>query len=457
LRKPYHCANRECAANLAGCPDAANFDASLALKRRLLSSSSTGAATGSSGPVAPTICYSNCYAEIKTTAGAYTIDPTQANNLVVAVDVSRATVMQMNVPGGSLVKYDNSNLTASLRVILHSVGDSRLRDTVDKVTLSRRGTYGTYLPYSAALLSPAFECSVDAFIIQPFPVPIGVTSSIDMTRQPLYADICLAWIFYIQSVNFAAWKCVDRTDDTRVAHPVRTAALNRTDAYNVVTGNVPVCGVESNIRTGTIYGFIHAPARAISLGGAAEDTFWADNIIWIVLGFCAFGAVLTGVIYCAKRLHRYRKKYKSETKAVERMEEEVNNMEQFGGQSGSKDEQLEMMSNPLVVQAQQLQARLDSKNAEVLAEEKKERTARSEARQDHISALQSDRDKMAEELEKLKAELALSQPAGRPAAAVAVPVAGTGAAVRTGAPKREPARAQFDVAPRGGPRKKEVE
>jgi len=350
---------------------------------------------------------------------------------------------------------DNSNITEPFRLYIHAVADSRMRDTVDKVTLSRRSSFGTYLPYSAALLSPAFECSVDAFMIQPFPVAMSVQSSIDMTRQPYYRDICLAWVFYITSVNFAAWKCVDRTDDARVAHPVRTTSFNRTEPYNVVTGTFVTCAVQSDIRTGTIYGFIHAPARAVALGGAEEDTFWADNIIWIVLGFCGFGAVLAGVVYAAKRLHRYRTKYKTETAAVGKMTEEVDNMEQFGGQAGTKDETLEMMSNPMVVQMQQMQARLDAKNKEVLAEEKQRREDESEARQEHIGALQQDRDKLQEELERLKAELALSQPAGRPAAAVAVPVAGTGAAARTATPAKraEPARAQFDTG-RPGTRKK---
>jgi len=266
---------------------------------------------------------------------------------------------------------------------------------------------------------------------------------------------CLAWIFYISSVNFAAWKYVDRDDLVRANHPVRSSALNRTEAINVVSGTLYACSVQSNIRTGTIYGFIHAPARAVSLGAAAEDTFWADNIIWIVLGFCGLGALLAGVFYCGKRLHRYRMKYKSEAAQVGKMTEEVDNMEQFGGQSGTKDEQLEMMSNPMVVQMQQMQARLDSKNAEVLKEEAKTREEQSEVRQEHIANLQTDRDKLAEELERLKAELALSQPSGRPVAAVAVPVSGTGA-VRAGVPAKraEPVRAQFDTGRPAARRKK---
>jgi len=308
------------------------------------------------------------------------------------------------------------------------------------------------------LLSPAFECAVDSYIIQPFRVPVTVTASIAMTRFPMYRDVCLAWTYYILSVNFAAWKCVDRTDDARENNPVRTFQSNRTDSYNVVSGTLYRCDVMSETRTGTLYGFLHQPARAVSLGAAAVDTFWADNIIWIVLGFCGFGAVLALVIYAGKRLHRYRNKYKTEAAAVNKMQEEVDNMEQFGGQAGTKDEQLEMMSNPMVVQMQQMQARLDRKNAEVMAEEEKTRVQESEVRQEHIQNLQTDRDKLESELAELKKQLALSQPTGRPAAAVAVavPTSGGGSS-RPATTKAEPVRAQFDTGRPAGRKKKDVD
>jgi len=267
-------------------------------------------------------------------------------------------------------------------------------------------------------------------------------------------------------LNFAAWKCVDRTDITRSLDPVRSAQMNATQPANVVSGIFTRCDVQAasdmtglwlyGSNTGTIYGFVHQPARAISLAGPAVDTFWADNLIWIVLGFCGFGAILAAIVYASKRLHRYRKKYHEESKQVEKMQEEVDNMEQFGGQAGTKDETLEMMSNPMVVQMQQMQARLDRKNAEVMAEERKERQDASEVRQEHISALQTDADKLREELEELKKQLALSQPSGRPAVAVAVAVPSSGGAHPHRAPppaRSESTRQQFDSG-RPGPRKK---
>jgi hypothetical protein len=340
------------------------------------------------------------------------------NNVVITVDAGRAVATSLLIAGGSLVKINAANATNPIQIFIHPVGDSRMRDTIAKVTLSRRNVFGTYLTYPAALLSPAFECYTDNTIISPYRVPIGVSATIDMNRYPMYQDVCLAFIYYIPSVNFAAWKCIDRTDDARVADPVRTAAGNSTDPASTVTGILNSCNNQSLIglrdstlpTTGIIYGFVLQPARAVDLNGEAIDTFWADNIVYIVLGICGFGAITMGVVYFGKRLHRYRTKYHQERKDVEKMGEEVNNMEQFGGQAGNKDEQLEMMANPMVVQAQQLQARLDSKNEEVMAEEAVFQEKASEARQEHIQALQTDRNALEAELEALKQQLELQNP-----------------------------------------------
>jgi len=189
---------------------------------------------------------------------------------------------------------------------------------------------------------------------------------------------------------------------------VRTEATNNTEPAYVVKGNIVQCG------SGTIYAFVHVPAREVKPPEPAAVRFWADNLIWIVLGFCAVGAIFAAIFYVFKRLHRYRKKYKETDKEVNKMQEEVDEMEQFGGAAGNKDEALEMMSNPMVIQMQDMQAQLDRKNKEVLAEEEQNKAAESHARQEHIGKLQTDRDDLAAELERLKAEL---QAAEVPAAA----------------------------------------
>ena len=123
-----------------------------------------------------------------------------------------------------------------------------------------------------------------------------------------------------------------------------------------------------------------------------------------------------------------------------------------------------------------MQARLDRKNKEVLAEEEKTKTQESEARQEHINKLQDDRDNLAvrsllpacfvflatcsflrrwllcvqAELERLKAELATA-----PQRAEGTATASSGPSRSDNKPaKAEKSRAQFDAKPAKERRKK---
>jgi len=130
-------------------------------------------------------------------------------------------------------------------------------------------------------------------------------------------------------------------------------------------------------------------------------------------------------------------------------------MEQFGGQAGNKDEQMEMVQNPMVVQMKDMQAKLDKKNQEVVVEQQKQRQMESEARQEHIQNLQTDRDALAEELERLKSEF------NRQQAARLAPKASHRTERQQAEPERTaPVRADMPTRPpkeRAGRKKKEIE
>jgi len=115
--------------------------------------------------------------------------------------------------------------------------------------------------------------------------------------------------------------------------------------------------------------------------------------------------ILIGIGYWIFRLTRYRKKLDAETENVKNMTEEVDEMEQFGGKAGSKDDEVQMISNPLVLQMKDMQARLDKNQMELRRQENLESKAQVELRNEHISALKSDRDKLLEELERVKSQL----------------------------------------------------
>jgi len=389
LSKPYHCANRECAESADQCERETVFDESLALKRRLQSENEQGG---------PRACYENCHSQIKAATFRFTVPSSSSSDIVLATDSKYVVQAKLAVPTGAMA----SNTTTS-SLYVRAVGDSRIRYNVNKVAVSRRAEHDghAYLTYPNTLLSLAFECVVDEGTPQPFRVPLSVTARIDMNSQLRYQDVCLASIYEMQDMDFRAWQCVDKSEAERRANPVRSAATNLTESEGVVKGTLYSC------EQGKMYGFIYAPLRA-ETGSVSDPNRWfADNLIYLVLGVVGISALVAFIAYLIKRLHRYRSKYHEERKAVEAMQEEVDNMEQFGGSAGRKDDEVEMQQNPLVIQMRDMQAALDARNNELKLEEARVRDEESAARREAIEAMMADRDKMAKELEKLRAELDL--------------------------------------------------
>jgi len=456
--KMFGCANGECAKTSDDCKAAEKFDESLALipsqtSRRLLADMTGFLQPNYANLTTPHACFMGCNRQIKATFQEITVDSAKTTEVSFAVNDVFLVTASMVIPSGSLISRSG---LFSPTLTIRPLGDSYLRRFVNRVTASRRdATNPKYLTYPNSVLSTAFQCVVNDDTVEPFPIPITVQAIIDLDKKPVYADVCLAYEYKIPDVDFRAWKCVEKTDDLRLNNPVRTLGTNQTESLGTVKGNVNAC----NGVTGTVYAFAYIPMRVPQPPEEDKVRWWADNLIWIVLVFCAVGGIISGVFYVFKRLHRYRKKYKETDKQVKEMEQEVDEMEQFGGTAGQKDEALEMMSNPMVVQMKDMQAKLDRKNKEVIAEEEKDRKNRSEARQDHIGKLQDDRDKLQRELDELKAQLETSSK-GRvePAAAPVSPVTRQGSKrdKGTGATSSAPVRAKIDAKP-PAPRKKKKE
>jgi hypothetical protein len=81
---------------------------------------------------------------------------------------------------------------------------------------------------------------------------------------------------------------VERSDEARLALPVRSNLTNSTEPLHIVKGNIYGC----DPLRGRIFAFVHAPARAVKPREASGDTFWADNLIWITLGFADWRRLL---------------------------------------------------------------------------------------------------------------------------------------------------------------------
>jgi hypothetical protein len=275
------------------------------------------------------------------------------------------------------------------------------------------------------VLSVAMECRLN--VAMSSNSAVLYKASIDMTYFPTLEnaqlkDICLAQLFQIPSIGFKAWRCL-LDGDTRLANP-RVDKPNNADPIHVFTQAIPTCQPIANFQGQDIYpiyAFIHQPVRNPNVDNGPS---WVkQNLLTLILILVGIVVFLAFLIYAINRLHRYRGKYHEERLAVQKQQEEVDEMEQFGGHAGVKDDEVEMMSNPMVIQMKDMQAQLDAKNQEMRLAEQQARAQQSAVRQEHISNLQSDRDALAMELERLRQELAAQNAAAAHGAPRRIPQA----------------------------------
>lgn len=313
------------------------------------------------------------------------------------------------IPAGAFRTSDPSLSEVQIRI--EPVAESRIRDAVSTVTYSRRSAedpneevFGPQMFFQEVLLSPSFECFLPASVSTlPFAANLTYIANIDTTRKLIMEpvvdptddeaestqDICLSTVqIDVANDGYATWRCKNR-------------ALLAPGSTDTVSGVLPECGSE-----GVIYGFTHTPERRASLPDQRKK---GPRYVVIVLIILAVAATVALVAYVCKRLHRYRKKYHDERVAVDNMQREVDEMNMFGGQAGTKDDQVAMTSNPLVMQVADVERRLKEKDQDLEAARIEQNEAESNARQDHIGNLKEDKNELQAELERLKAQLAAQQ------------------------------------------------
>jgi len=193
------------------------------------------------------------------------------------------------------------------------------------------------------------------------------------------------------------------TDPDGVVHSV----INRCSP--LVTAD----GTNTSLTNGIVYAFIWSPVPENALAPSGLDVI-QRNIVWIILGVLLGIAGLVLLGYFAFRLFRYREKYHKEREEADRLHEEVENMRQFGGDSGNKDDQVAMTSNPLAVQLKDVQARYNEEELKVQEAESNLRKQEGQIRQEHIKNMKDNRDKLHDELQKLKDQLAAEQASNAP-------------------------------------------
>lgn len=334
-------------------------------------------------------CYSNCRAQVKS-SGTFIINPNVDNLLTVAV-ANGQVQSWIQISAGTLGISGN---TATITV--DAVGEGTARTAENRVVLSRRSVFGSYLTFAEGIISPMLNITLDPNAKLPLSRNITIRSAVDMNWNVSVVDRCLASLLQIepQTLNFGGWQC-------------QGAVTQRTDLAPYI--------FEGTVNNNGIYAIILSPIETQS---EVSTTSWAQqNAVWIALGIIGVVAIGMMVFYWMQRLHRYRGKLHEEREQVKKQREEVEEMEQFGGHAGQKDDEVEMMSNPMVVQMKDMQARLDKKAVELQQAEGAQRQAETAVRQEHITQLKSDRDTLQQELERLRSQLASqAKTTGRPVA-----------------------------------------
>jgi len=297
-----------------------------------------------------------------------------------------------------------------------------MRNAENAVHPTRTGEFGDYLTYAQTLLSVAFECVVPSDVIAPFALNLTYSATIDFTRLPstqfltnqLYGpDVCLAYLYRIPALHYSRWTCFPDGVTARHAQPPNQ--LPPGVQLNRVEGPISDCGVSGPL--GKIYGFIESPLQATNVDVSQTQLTWAQqNVLLVLMIFLLAAIVLILCIYAGCRLQRYHKKYIKEAAAVDKMQDEVDEMEQYGGQAGTKDDEVEMVPNIMVVQLPQLQEQMDAKHKEDQEKEMEQLRLENEERKKHLATLRTDRDNLAAELAQLQTELSKQQnaPVARP-------------------------------------------
>ncbi len=339
----------------------------------------------------------------------------------IAVTPAMIPVGTIQVPSGSILSR-----TGASKALLHirGVPDSRLRNAQNKVQASRADEQGAYKTAAQTVLSPAFECFTDSSVSDPLPVPIVYTATIDkfpvltaagMDAGYNYDDVCFARLGEItrdlgqgRLFVFRIWRCLI-PDEERDTHSVRQST---TAPEGVVSWSVSSCqaGSENQVMTatGSVYAFILAPRfkstkKATVIGWIVEN----GTAIMLVAILAAFAMFV--MAYTCAWLRTFRKQYHRQRHAVDELRKEVHEMENYGGQAGTKDDEVVLIANPMVMHLKDEfvpETREELKHIEKgILHRKKEQNVRNKNLNEH----RTERNRAKQELEQLQQQLLQAQ------------------------------------------------
>jgi len=180
----------------------------------------------------------------------------------------------------------------------------------------------------------------------------------------------------------------------------------------------------SSCQPSYIYGFYNVPLPPPPVKHAHVKTFW-EKYGAIILSISIISIILLIVgIYAISRLIRYRRKYREEKKEAQELRQEATMMAETMGGLGVWDEEVQMVSNPLVLQFNEQKQKLDKLDATLNQREEQDAV--------EMDKLDKERQMILNEMERLKKALGDQQaaktasraddaPAVRPAATATGP------------------------------------
>jgi fibro-slime domain-containing protein len=345
-------------------------------------------------------CTTNCNRQLLANSFTITVNPyvsADTQTVAFAVDSTGTTVGQLQILAGSLMP--SSGFIASVSVA--PVPSSTIFSSSVSVDMYRLDQYPSSLSSAQAVLSTPFLCSLGSTTTSPLPVPIGVVATLDLAYGAVgptantnnFSDICLGYLDTASS----QWHCaVGDAASNRNAAPVWSSSYNIES--NQALGYITTC-------SNTIYAFILNPLPGTApIPPSDNQSFLQQNkgaIIGGVIGAACFVAI---AIYVGWRLYRYRGKYHEQREKRKELEETVEEMQIVGSQATAEEDDITMTPNPLVLRLQELSKELDTKDKAIQFNKARSPSTTPEA-DPHVSELQKERDALAAELAKLKAQL----------------------------------------------------
>jgi len=323
------------------------------------------------------------------------------NKVVVTVGLGSTVDLTLAISEqASIVVPSTGALSATTNFTIRPVAQSRYNSVANILDISRKyvgndlSGFPIYMTRAATVLSPVFECVLPSGIT--FNKPFTFRSQLDLQRYPDFRDICLATI-KVQTMSsgaiYRSWECVNNNTLQQFASDGKTKfSWGVNDTFSS-------CGANG---AGAVYAFVHKPKFSNQDLPAYASNWLTENIVGLLLGLSVVLALLLLSIYCCCRLYRNRMKYKETREEADLAQEDVENMQNFGGKTGRKDQEIMLTENPMVAS---LNTQVDKKTVEETEAEIQLKAEQAEIRQKALREQRDNKDDLEKELARLQREL----------------------------------------------------